>query len=92
VGTKAADADSVLGDELATQAGALLLAVRRSVWDSAVPWRSPSPAAVHASRADGRPLRYNQPNPWSPDLLVCRPEASARMVTLITRHGQGILR
>ena len=74
MGTRAADADSVLADELATQAAVA------------------AAGGLHASRAHGRPLRYNQPNPWSPDLLVCRPEAAARMVTLITRHRQGILR
>jgi 3'(2'), 5'-bisphosphate nucleotidase len=31
-------------------------------------------AGLHASRLDGSPLVYNQPDPWLPDLLVCRPE------------------
>jgi 3'(2'), 5'-bisphosphate nucleotidase len=26
------------------------------------------------SRIDGSPLVYNNPDPWLPDLLVCRPE------------------
>ena len=29
---------------------------------------------AHASRVDGSPLRYNRPDPYLPDLLVCRPE------------------
>jgi 3'(2'), 5'-bisphosphate nucleotidase len=31
-------------------------------------------AGLHVSRIDGSPLRYNRPDPWLPDLLVCRPE------------------
>ena len=30
-------------------------------------------AGVHASRLDGSPLRYNNPDPYLPDLLVCHP-------------------
>jgi 3'(2'), 5'-bisphosphate nucleotidase len=26
------------------------------------------------SRIDGSPLIYNQPDPYLPDLLICRPE------------------
>src|SRR5437016_4080485 len=38
------------------------------------------PAAdLHVSRLDGSPLRYNQPDPYLPDLLICRPEL-ARLV------------
>jgi 3'(2'), 5'-bisphosphate nucleotidase len=28
---------------------------------------------VHASRLDGSPLRYNNANPYLPDLLICHP-------------------
>ena len=31
-------------------------------------------AGLHVSRLDGSPLRYNRPDPWLPDLLICRPE------------------
>jgi 3'(2'), 5'-bisphosphate nucleotidase len=31
-------------------------------------------AGLHVSRLDGSPLRYNEPEPWLPDLLICRPE------------------
>jgi 3'(2'), 5'-bisphosphate nucleotidase len=34
-------------------------------------------AGLHVSRIDGTPLRYNRPDPWLPDLLVCRPELAA---------------
>jgi 3'(2'), 5'-bisphosphate nucleotidase len=29
---------------------------------------------MHVSRIDGSPLAYNQPSPYLPDLLICRPE------------------
>jgi 3'(2'), 5'-bisphosphate nucleotidase len=31
-------------------------------------------AGVHASRLDGSDLVYDRPDPWLPDLLICRPE------------------
>ena len=42
----------------------------------------PSPAPL-PSRLDGAPLRYNQPNPWLPDLLICRPELAERVITAL---------
>jgi 3'(2'), 5'-bisphosphate nucleotidase len=41
-------------------------------WDSAAPVAVAEAAGLHVSRLDGSPLRYNQPDPWLPDLLVCR--------------------
>ena len=43
-------------------------------WDSAAPAGVLQAAGLHATRIDGSPLRYNQPNPYLPDLLMCRPE------------------
>jgi len=43
-------------------------------WDSAAPVAVALAAGVHASRLDGSALRYDDPDPWLPDLLVCRPE------------------
>jgi 3'(2'), 5'-bisphosphate nucleotidase len=43
-------------------------------WDSAAPVAVALAAGLHASRIDGTPLRYNERDPWLPDLLVCRPE------------------
>jgi 3'(2'), 5'-bisphosphate nucleotidase len=48
-------------------------------WDSAAPVGVAAAAGLHVSRLDGSPLRYNQPDPYLPDLLVCRPEL-ARVV------------
>jgi 3'(2'), 5'-bisphosphate nucleotidase len=42
-------------------------------WDSAAPVSVAIAAGLHASRLDGRSLRYNQPDPYMPDLLVCLP-------------------
>jgi 3'(2'), 5'-bisphosphate nucleotidase len=43
-------------------------------WDSAAPIAVARAAGLHVSRIDGSELVYNQPNPWLPDLIVCRPE------------------
>jgi 3'(2'), 5'-bisphosphate nucleotidase len=49
-------------------------------WDSAAPVAVAAAAGLHVSRLYGDPLRYNQPKPWVPDLLVCRPELAARVM------------
>jgi 3'(2'), 5'-bisphosphate nucleotidase len=41
-------------------------------WDSAAPAAVAVAAGLHASRLDGSPLKYNQRDPWLPDLIVCR--------------------
>jgi 3'(2'), 5'-bisphosphate nucleotidase len=43
-------------------------------WDSAAPVAVGGAAGLHTSRLDDSALRYNQPNPWLPDLPVWRPE------------------
>jgi 3'(2'), 5'-bisphosphate nucleotidase len=45
-------------------------------WDSAAPVAVARSAGLHASRTDGSPLVYNQPNPWLPDLVICRQESA----------------
>jgi 3'(2'), 5'-bisphosphate nucleotidase len=52
-------------------------------WDSAAPVAVAQAAGLHASRLDGSPLRYNQPDPYLPDLVVCRPELSRRLLTVL---------
>jgi 3'(2'), 5'-bisphosphate nucleotidase len=52
-------------------------------WDSAAPVGVAQAAGLHCSRLDGAPLRYNQPNPWLPDLLICRPELAERVITAL---------
>lgn len=45
-------------------------------WDSAAPAGVMLAAGMHASRLDGSPLRYNQLDPYLPDLLICRAEVA----------------
>jgi len=52
-------------------------------WDSAAPVAVANAAGLHTSRVDGSPLRYNQPNPWLPDLLVCRPDIAPKVLAAI---------
>jgi 3'(2'), 5'-bisphosphate nucleotidase len=54
-------------------------------WDSCAPVAVAAAAGLHVSRLDGSPLRYNQPNPYLPDLLICRAElAEAVLAALAT--------
>jgi 3'(2'), 5'-bisphosphate nucleotidase len=46
-------------------------------WDSCAPVAVAGAAGLHVSRLDGTPLRYNEPDPYLPDLLICRPELAA---------------
>jgi 3'(2'), 5'-bisphosphate nucleotidase len=43
-------------------------------WDNCAPAAVAMAAGLHASRIDGTPLVYNRPDPWLPDLLICRSE------------------
>jgi 3'(2'), 5'-bisphosphate nucleotidase len=43
-------------------------------WDSAAPVAVALTAGLHVSRLDGSPMRYNNENPYLPDLCICRPE------------------
>ena len=43
-------------------------------WDSCAPVAVAAAAGLHTSRIDGSELRYNQADPYLPDLLICRPE------------------
>jgi 3'(2'), 5'-bisphosphate nucleotidase len=54
-------------------------------WDSAAPVGVAAAAGLHVSRIDGSPLRYNRPDPWLPDLLICRPELAERVLELLAR-------
>lgn len=43
-------------------------------WDSAAPVAVALAAGLHASRINGAPFEYNDPDPYLPDLIICRPE------------------
>lgn len=49
-------------------------------WDSAAPVAIARAAGMHTSRLDGAPLVYNQPDPWLPDLLICRPDLAGAVL------------
>lgn len=53
-------------------------------WDSAAPVAVAAAAGLHVSRLDGRPLRYNRPDPWLPDVLICRPELADEVLALLS--------
>jgi 3'(2'), 5'-bisphosphate nucleotidase len=53
-------------------------------WDSAAPVAVARAAGAHTSRLDGSPLVYNQPNPYLPDLVVCRPEVAQQLLDVIS--------
>jgi 3'(2'), 5'-bisphosphate nucleotidase len=52
-------------------------------WDSAAPVGVAVSAGLHTSRLDGSALRYNQRDPYLPDLLVCRPEVANDVLAAI---------
>ncbi len=52
-------------------------------WDSAAPVAVAAAAGLWTSRLDGSPLRYNQVDPWIPDLLICRPEKTEEILSAL---------
>ena len=56
-------------------------------WDSAAPVAVAHAAGLDATRLDGSPLVYNQPDPWSPDLVVCHPALVAHLRRLLAEAG-----
>jgi len=85
---EATEVAALLGGELVAMgsAGAKAMAVVRGEaeiylhtggqfeWDNCAPVAVARAIGLHASRADGSPLRYNNHDPYLPDLLICRPE------------------
>lgn len=55
-------------------------------WDSAAPVAVARAAGLHTSRADGSPLRYNQPDPYLPDLVICHPEVADEVLHAVRRQ------
>lgn len=49
-------------------------------WDQAAPVGVALAAGLHASRLDGTPIRFNKPDTYSPDILVCRPELADQVL------------
>jgi 3'(2'), 5'-bisphosphate nucleotidase len=53
-------------------------------WDSCAPVAVARAAGLHCSRLDGSPLVYNSPDPYLPDLLICRPEWARPCLDILT--------
>jgi len=53
-------------------------------WDSAAPVAVARAAGLFTSRVDGSPLRYNQPDPLLPDLIVALPEVAQRILQSVS--------
>jgi 3'(2'), 5'-bisphosphate nucleotidase len=58
-------------------------------WDSAAPVAVALAAGLHASRIDGSPLRYNQPDPTLPDIVICPAELAPRLLGAIAAAMNG---
>lgn len=54
-------------------------------WDSAAPVAVAAASGLHTSRLDGSALTYNNPDPWLPDLMVCRPEHAPRLLAAVAQ-------
>jgi 3'(2'), 5'-bisphosphate nucleotidase len=52
-------------------------------WDNCAPAAVALAAGLHATRLDGSPLLYNQPDPTLPDLLICHPELAASVMAVL---------
>jgi 3'(2'), 5'-bisphosphate nucleotidase len=49
-------------------------------WDNAAPVGVARQVGLHASRIDGSALEFGKVDPWSPDLLICRPELADQLL------------
>ncbi|WP_228386276.1 3'(2'),5'-bisphosphate nucleotidase CysQ [Ornithinicoccus halotolerans] len=58
-------------------------------WDSAAPVAVARAHGLHTSRIDGTELVYNNPSPWMPDLLVCRPEVAEELLSALQEMSTG---
>ena len=56
-------------------------------WDSAAPVAVAAAHGMWCSRLDGSPLLYNQPHPYLPDLVICRPEVADPVLMALRRLG-----
>ncbi len=54
-------------------------------WDSCAPVAVADSVGLHVSRVDGSPLRYNQSDPFLPDLLICRKELANKALDAIAK-------
>ena len=57
-------------------------------WDSCAPVAVAAAYGLHCSRIDGSPLVYNRTDTYMPDLLICRPELSDRVLIEVSRFAE----
>jgi 3'(2'), 5'-bisphosphate nucleotidase len=58
-------------------------------WDTAAPVAVALAAGAHVSRIDGSPVRFDCADPWTPDLLVCRPSLREAALTVLASPPGG---
>ncbi|MBC7160233.1 MAG: hypothetical protein H5U21_09335, partial [Porphyrobacter sp.] len=58
-------------------------------WDNCAPVAVAQAHGLHCSRLDGSALTYNNPDPYLPDLLICRPEWAGTVLTAIAATARG---
>ncbi len=56
-------------------------------WDNCAPVAVAQAAGLHCSTLTGAPLAYNQREPTTPTLLICRAELAREVLALIVRDG-----
>ena len=79
MGSRGVKAMAVLSGEV----DAYINAIGQHEWDSAAPVAVARRAGLHASRLDGSSLRFNRPDAFQADLLVCRRELAPRLLEVI---------
>jgi 3'(2'), 5'-bisphosphate nucleotidase len=58
-------------------------------WDTAAPVGVALAAGAHVSRVDGSAVRFDCADPWTPDLLVCRPSLREAALTVLASPQGG---
>lgn len=58
-------------------------------WDNCAPVAVAQAAGLHVSRVDGSAIRYNNANPYLPDLLICRVELADQVLRLAAEYSPG---
>jgi 3'(2'), 5'-bisphosphate nucleotidase len=54
-------------------------------WDSAAPAAVAQAAGLSVTRLDGSPLAFNQPQPRTPDILICHPQRRDGLLAAIAK-------
>jgi 3'(2'), 5'-bisphosphate nucleotidase len=69
------------------EADAYVHAGGQHAWDTAAPVAVALAPGAFVSRLDGSPVRFDCADPWTPDLLVCRPSLREAALAALTRLG-----